>query len=47
MTTLVDLSTHRAQLQPDKMALTFLKDGERDAESLTYRQLYLGLAEKV
>nr|VFJ72801.1 MAG: Acyl-CoA synthetase (AMP-forming)/AMP-acid ligase II [Candidatus Kentron sp. FW] len=38
-TTLVDLLCHRAQIQPDKTAYTFLKDGEVEEDSLTYAQL--------
>lgn len=37
--TLVDILRQRASLQPDKVAYTFLTDGETEAVSLTYRQL--------
>lgn len=36
---LVDLLCWRAQHQPDKLAYTFLLDGEEDAAELTYSQL--------
>nr|VFK60339.1 MAG: 8-amino-7-oxononanoate synthase [Candidatus Kentron sp. UNK]VFK69214.1 MAG: 8-amino-7-oxononanoate synthase [Candidatus Kentron sp. UNK] len=36
---LVELLRHRAQIQPDKTAYTFLKDGEAEEGSLTYAQL--------
>lgn len=37
--TLVDLLGYRAQNQPQKMAFTFLRDGETEEVSLTYREL--------
>nr|VFJ98981.1 MAG: Acyl-CoA synthetase (AMP-forming)/AMP-acid ligase II [Candidatus Kentron sp. H]VFJ99212.1 MAG: Acyl-CoA synthetase (AMP-forming)/AMP-acid ligase II [Candidatus Kentron sp. H]VFK03864.1 MAG: Acyl-CoA synthetase (AMP-forming)/AMP-acid ligase II [Candidatus Kentron sp. H] len=37
--TLVDLLRHRAINRPDKIAYTFLKDGETEEGSLTYAQL--------
>nr|VFK64743.1 MAG: Acyl transferase domain-containing protein [Candidatus Kentron sp. UNK]VFK71219.1 MAG: Acyl transferase domain-containing protein [Candidatus Kentron sp. UNK] len=37
--TLVELLRHRAQVQPDKTAYTFLKDGEIEEASVTYAQL--------
>jgi acyl-CoA synthetase (AMP-forming)/AMP-acid ligase II len=37
--TLVDILRHRASLQPEKVAYTFLTDGETEAVSLTYHQL--------
>nr|VFK63815.1 MAG: AMP-binding enzyme [Candidatus Kentron sp. TUN] len=38
-TTLVELLRHRAKVQPDKTAYTFLKDGEIIDASFTYAQL--------
>lgn len=37
--TLVDLLGYRAQNQPQKMAFTFLRDGETEEVSLTYQEL--------
>ena len=39
MSTLVDLLRDRACQYPDKVAYTFLEDGEREGNRLTYRQL--------
>lgn len=39
LTNLVDLLRYRAQNQPDRIAYTFLQDGEIAVESLTYQQL--------
>lgn len=38
-TTLVDVLLHRASTQPDRIAYTFLADGENESGSLTYREL--------
>jgi acyl-CoA synthetase (AMP-forming)/AMP-acid ligase II len=38
-TTLVDILRYRALYQPDKLAYTFLGDGETEEVSLTYQQL--------
>ncbi len=37
--TLIELLCKRAKNQPDKLAYTFLKEGEDGEISLTYRQL--------
>lgn len=37
--TLVDALSKRARHQPDKKAYTFLKDGEVEADALTYQEL--------
>lgn len=37
--TLVELLRQRAEAQPDKMAYTFLQDGEIEEASLTYAEL--------
>ncbi len=37
--TLVDLVLHRAKVQPQDMAYTFLRDGERDEDVITYADL--------
>ena len=38
--TLAELLIHRAELQPHNIAFTFLSDGEREAERLTYGELH-------
>ncbi|MDZ8184140.1 MAG: fatty acyl-AMP ligase [Nostoc sp. ChiSLP02] len=38
---LVDILLYRAKHQPDQKAYTFLKNGEQEADSLTYEQLHL------
>jgi amino acid adenylation domain-containing protein len=37
--TLVDIGRHRAELSPHRLAYTFLRDGETQEASFTYRQL--------
>ncbi|MCH7729701.1 MAG: AMP-binding protein, partial [Planctomycetes bacterium] len=37
--TLVDLVLHRAKVQPLEMAFTFLRDGDRDEDVITYADL--------
>lgn len=39
--TVVDLLRDRAQNEPDRVAYTFLRDGENESASLTYRELDL------
>lgn len=40
--TLVDMLRHRAEGDPDRKVFTFLTDGEREEDPITYRQLDLG-----
>lgn len=42
MLTLIDLLRDRASQHPDRIAYTFLEDGEKCSASLTYREKILG-----
>ncbi|WP_392534196.1 fatty acyl-AMP ligase [Nostoc sp. C117] len=41
VSTLVDILIYRAKHQPEQKAYTFLKNGEQEADSLTYQELHL------